>query len=72
MRLRTIAFFGAGYVLGTRAGRDRYEQLVASAHRFVQRVQEGNESPEDSPVIGDDIVSNGATSQLERTQPLNR
>ena len=27
MKLSTIAMFGAGYVLGTRAGRERYEQI---------------------------------------------
>ena len=27
MRLRTVIAFGAGYVLGARAGRERYEQL---------------------------------------------
>ena len=27
MKLSTVAMFGAGYVLGTRAGRERYEQL---------------------------------------------
>ena len=35
----------AGYVLGTRAGRERYQQLTASAKRFadepsLQRLQE--------------------------------
>jgi hypothetical protein len=35
----------AGYVLGTRAGRERYQQLTASAKRFadeptMQRLQE--------------------------------
>ena len=29
MRIRTIAAFGVGYVLGARAGRRRYEQLKA-------------------------------------------
>jgi hypothetical protein len=28
MRLRTITAFGVGYVLGARAGRERYEKLV--------------------------------------------
>ena len=27
MKLTTVAVFGIGYVLGTRAGRERYEQL---------------------------------------------
>ena len=28
MRVRTVLAFGAGYVLGTRAGRERYHQLA--------------------------------------------
>jgi hypothetical protein len=27
MKLTTVAVFGAGYLLGTRAGRERYEQI---------------------------------------------
>ena len=32
MKLTTLAVFGAGYLLGTRAGRERYEQLCELAH----------------------------------------
>ena len=32
MKLTTVAVFGAGYLLGTRAGRERYEQLRQLAH----------------------------------------
>ena len=32
MKLTTVAVFGAGYLLGTRAGRERYEQLCELAH----------------------------------------
>ena len=32
MKLGTVVVFGAGYVLGTRAGRERYEQLRQLAH----------------------------------------
>jgi hypothetical protein len=28
MKLTTVAVFGVGYVLGTRAGRERYEQIL--------------------------------------------
>lgn len=28
MKLTTVAVFGVGYLLGTRAGRERYEQIV--------------------------------------------
>ena len=32
MKLTTVAVFGVGYLLGTRAGRERYEQLCELAH----------------------------------------
>lgn len=32
MKLTTVAVFGAGYLLGTRAGRQRYEQICELAH----------------------------------------
>jgi hypothetical protein len=35
MKIVTLAAgFAAGYVLGTRAGRERYEQIAANARRF--------------------------------------
>ncbi|WP_262848247.1 hypothetical protein [Mumia quercus] len=40
MRLRTLAVFGIGYVLGTRAGHERYEQLVAAAKRAGKRLED--------------------------------
>lgn len=40
MRLRTIAIFGAGYVLGTRAGRERYGQIVAAAQGASKRLED--------------------------------
>lgn len=40
MRLRTLAVFGIGYVLGTRAGQERYEQIVAAAKRAGKRLEE--------------------------------
>ena len=33
MRARTVLAFGVGFLLGTRAGRERYEQMVAAARR---------------------------------------
>ena len=32
------AVFGAGYVLGSRAGRERYAQIVAMTRRASQRI----------------------------------
>ncbi len=31
-----LALFAAGYVLGTRAGRERYEELVGGVRDFVK------------------------------------
>jgi len=32
MKLMTVAIFGIGYVLGAKAGRERYEQIRSLAH----------------------------------------
>jgi hypothetical protein len=32
VKLTTVAVFGTGYLLGTRAGRERYEQILQLAH----------------------------------------
>jgi hypothetical protein len=40
VRLRTIAIFGAGYVFGTRAGRERYGQIVAAAQGASKRLED--------------------------------
>jgi len=42
--LRLGSSFGLGYVLGSRAGRPRYEQLLADGRRFLQhpKVQEAS------------------------------
>ncbi len=39
MKLVRIAIFGAGYVLGTKAGRERYAQIVAAAQKASQRLE---------------------------------
>jgi hypothetical protein len=38
LRLRSLLAFGVGYVLGSRAGRERYEQLLAAAKRASRRL----------------------------------
>ena len=40
MKLRSVALFGLGYVLGTRAGRERYAQLAALAQKAAVRLDE--------------------------------
>jgi hypothetical protein len=36
MKIATLTVFGAGYVLGTKAGRQRYEQIVELTRRATQ------------------------------------
>lgn len=38
MKIRSLAVFGIGYVLGTKAGRDRYAQILALAQRASERL----------------------------------
>jgi hypothetical protein len=38
VKLTSIALFGAGYVLGTRAGRERYAQIVQLAQKASERL----------------------------------
>jgi hypothetical protein len=36
MKLMTVAIFGIGYVLGAKAGRERYEQIRRVAHNAAE------------------------------------
>ena len=36
MRLRTMAIFGIGYLVGTRSGQDRYQQIVGSVRELAE------------------------------------
>ena len=40
MRLTTLLMFGAGYVLGSKAGRERYEEIVNVAEKASNRLAE--------------------------------
>jgi hypothetical protein len=46
VKLITIAAFGVGYLFGTKAGRERYEQIVAAAKRRSGRLGELGEKLE--------------------------
>jgi hypothetical protein len=35
--LEKLIIFGIGYVLGTRAGKERFNELVATAKQFAER-----------------------------------
>jgi hypothetical protein len=40
MRLTTLLMFGAGYVLGSKAGRERYAEIVTVAEKASKRLAE--------------------------------
>lgn len=40
MKLAGVALFAAGYVIGTKAGRERYAQIVDVVGRGSQRLEE--------------------------------
>ncbi len=39
MKVRSLVVFGLGYVAGSRAGRERYGQIVALAQKSAQRLE---------------------------------
>jgi hypothetical protein len=57
VKLTRIAIFAVGYVLGTRAGRERYQQIVTAAQKASQRLEnyfESGSHPNDgSPRTGE-------------------
>ncbi len=40
MKLTQVAFFVAGYVIGAKAGRERYAQIIDGVARASQRLEE--------------------------------
>lgn len=40
MKLTTLAVFSAGYVLGSKAGRERYEQITVLMGKAAQSVEQ--------------------------------
>jgi hypothetical protein len=40
VKLTTVAVFAAGYVMGTKAGRERYVQIIDVVERASQRLEE--------------------------------
>lgn len=44
MKLTALAVFGVGYVLGTRAGRERYDQIRALTTRLADNLEAQAES----------------------------
>jgi hypothetical protein len=66
VKLSRIAIFGVGYVLGTRAGRERYEQIVSAAQRASQRLEDyfdGGRQSADRWTSTDDTPDGGSRQQ---------
>ena len=57
MKLTTIGVMGVAYVLGARAGRDRYEQIRSLAEQAAQRLEAYGSAG---------TLANGASDWLER------
>ncbi|MES4901719.1 MULTISPECIES: YtxH domain-containing protein [unclassified Streptomyces] len=64
-RLTFVTGLAFGYVLGTRAGRERYEQLRTCAQRFVQNPAVRN-TAESAALSG----RHAATKAFEKAKPL--
>jgi hypothetical protein len=69
MKLVVVTSFAAGYVLGARAGRERYEQIRGLARRIKDdpRVQEAAHSAADkareqAPVVGHKLADAAGTA----------
>lgn len=45
MKMTSLAIFGAGYVLGSRSGRKRYEQLAALARTVTSNFEDRGTPP---------------------------
>lgn len=58
MKLARVAIFAAGYVIGAKAGRERYAQIAGVAERAAERLDEfSSRHPPGDP---DDRGSRGA------------
>ena len=75
MKLTTIAMFGAGYVLGTKAGRERYDQLRELGRRLaseldVAGVRQGLESV--SSRLEEYATDSGLNAHMDRRRAQAR
>ena len=79
MKLTALALFGAGYIAGTRAGRERYEQIVAVARRMADRLDERGPTAGSASEFTERLAQrlegsatrdNGHVAQRPGTEPL--
>jgi hypothetical protein len=77
-KLRVLAVFGAGYVLGARAGRQRYEQIAGAARKVADdpRVQRVAHRAQDAAAqqasaaaeVAKDKVTSAASSAADKVR----
>jgi uncharacterized iron-regulated membrane protein len=68
-KLFTLSVFGAGYVLGARAGRERYEQIASGARKVAgnPRVQAASSRAQETiaqqaPVVAEAVKDKAASA----------
>jgi hypothetical protein len=73
-KLNLLIAFGVGYVLGARAGRERYDQIVGTVDKVRQdpRVQEKahqavDAAKEQAPVVADKVTSAASAAAAKVT-----
>ena len=78
-KLMMLAAGAAGYVLGTRAGRERYEQIKSGAQKVknnptVQRKarEAGTAVKENAPVVKDKVAEAAASAKVTAQEKLDR
>jgi hypothetical protein len=71
VKLSSLVIFGAGYVLGSRAGRERYEQLRALASRAADNYMQPTTRDRISAYSQRlETFASGATVDVNGTKPL--
>lgn len=61
--IRTALLVGAGYILGTRAGRERYEQIKSYASNITDKIKEAGSARAKNAAAGAfEQVKNAATT----------
>ena len=64
-RFGMILGFVAGYVLGTRAGKERYEQIVRAFKKLM-----GTDTVQRATEAGKEYLGNGMTAASERIRSV--
>jgi hypothetical protein len=68
MKLMTVAIFGIGYVLGAKAGRERYEQIRRLAHNASESF-DASAARQRLEVLAAQLGGYSSKAQSQRTYP---